>query len=170
MAHTRNEEKRLLSKDEFDLVERSRQPAIASLSDAEVGEMLARLRDMRDRAQTIERQQRREIRRKAAPSGARPASDNSGSIGKADLLASAVQRMNKERSRRRAKTARDKTRDGMVRALRSKRSMASSAPQRPASRTADEGMKPIPNETGPVSGAFDEAGHRPVLERSRKVR
>lgn len=170
MALTRRDEKRLLSKDKFDLVERSHQPLVAILSDDELGQSLSRLRELRDRAQTIKRQQRREIRGKSAPSGARPASDSSGSVGKAELLASAVRRMNKERSRRRAKAARDETRDGMVRALRSKRSTARSAPRRPASRTANQGMNPIPNEKGAISGAFDEAGRRPALERSRKVR
>lgn len=35
---------------------------------------------------------------------------------------------------------------------------------------ADEGMRTIPFEDQAPSGAFDAEGHRPVLERSRKVR
>lgn len=35
---------------------------------------------------------------------------------------------------------------------------------------ADEGVKSIPFEDQPPSGALDAEGHRPVLERSRKVR
>jgi hypothetical protein len=40
----------------------------------------------------------------------------------------------------------------------------------PASRTAGQGMRPIPNRDAAPSGALDQEGHRPVLERSRKVR
>lgn len=35
---------------------------------------------------------------------------------------------------------------------------------------ADEGLKSIPFEDQSPSGAFNAEGHRPVLERSRKVR
>lgn len=35
---------------------------------------------------------------------------------------------------------------------------------------ADEGLNPQPRPDYPPSGAFDAEGHRPVLERSRKVR
>lgn len=46
-----------------------------------------------------------------------------------------------------------------------------SAPDHPApSDHPDPGMKSIPFEDQPPSGAFDAEGHRPVLERSRKVR
>jgi len=36
--------------------------------------------------------------------------------------------------------------------------------------TADEGPVSKPRQDQPPSGAFDAEGHRPVLERSRKVR
>ncbi|MFW2341478.1 hypothetical protein [Brevundimonas sp.] len=39
-----------------------------------------------------------------------------------------------------------------------------------AGQTADEGMQPINERQGAPSGALDAEGHRPVLERSRKVR
>ena len=42
--------------------------------------------------------------------------------------------------------------------------------ERPSSRTADEGMQPLPNLDIAPSGALHAEGHRPVLERSRKVR
>jgi hypothetical protein len=48
------------------------------------------------------------------------------------------------------------------------------APDRPyldrQEKTADTGAITAPNPDAPVSGAFDAEGHRPVLERSRKVR
>jgi len=40
----------------------------------------------------------------------------------------------------------------------------------PDSRTANEGMQPLPNSGIAPSGALQQEGHRPVLERSRKVR
>lgn len=36
--------------------------------------------------------------------------------------------------------------------------------------TAAEGSIAQPNPDAPVDGAFEQEGHRPVLERSRKVR
>lgn len=55
-------------------------------------------------------------------------------------------------------------------ALQEKNSLPDPAEPRPEARTADEGMNPIPNEGEPPSGALEQEGHRPVLERSRKVR
>jgi hypothetical protein len=46
----------------------------------------------------------------------------------------------------------------------------SPGPDYPSSRTAGQGMRPIPNRDAVPSGALDQEGHRPVLERSRKVR
>ena len=45
-----------------------------------------------------------------------------------------------------------------------------SEPTYPGSRTAGEGMRPLPNRDMAPSGALEQEGHRPVLERSRKVR
>ena len=46
----------------------------------------------------------------------------------------------------------------------------SSGPDYPSSRAAGQGMRPIPNRDAAPSGALNQEGHRPVLERSRKVR
>lgn len=40
----------------------------------------------------------------------------------------------------------------------------------PTGDHADEGTQSLPRPDQPPSGAFDAEGHRPVLERSRKVR
>ena len=55
------------------------------------------------------------------------------------------------------------------RALASRRAVES-APPYPGSTTAHEGMRPLPNTAVAPSGALNAEGHRPVLERSRKVR
>lgn len=48
---------------------------------------------------------------------------------------------------------------------------AAPAPPRPEpDQTADEGMISTPQSNQAPSGALDAEGHRPVLERSRKVR
>jgi hypothetical protein len=56
-------------------------------------------------------------------------------------------------------------------ALTLKSRAAAKAPaKRPASKKAGKGMRPIPNSDIAPSGALEQEGHRPVLERSRKVR
>lgn len=56
-------------------------------------------------------------------------------------------------------------------ALALKKRAASHEPSnRPPSKTAGKGMRPIPNNDIAPSGALEQEGQRPVLERSRKVR
>jgi hypothetical protein len=55
------------------------------------------------------------------------------------------------------------------RALATKRENES-APPHPASTLGNDGMRNLPNLGIPRSGALNQEGHRPVLERSRKVR
>ncbi len=45
-----------------------------------------------------------------------------------------------------------------------------SGPRYPQPATSEEGMRSIPNREAAPSGALNQEGHRPVLERSRKVR
>jgi hypothetical protein len=100
MSQSRRDIERLLSKDEQDLVTQASHPQLGALSTEDLSSVAKRLRDARDRAQTIARRQRREMRGKAAPSGAKAAKDNAGSVEKSALLASAMQRVNKETKRR----------------------------------------------------------------------
>jgi hypothetical protein len=56
-------------------------------------------------------------------------------------------------------------------ALELKRRAASTlSPAKPSSKKAGKGMRPIPNNDETPPGALEKEGHRPVLERSRKVR
>lgn len=170
MSRTKREEMRALSKDEHELVSQTRHPAVKDLSEKELDTIVGRLRERRDRAKGIASQQRRELRGKAAPTGAAPATDDAGSGAKRDLLAAALKRANKEATRRRTATARRDLVANARKALSSRQAADKSAPERPETRHADTGMEPTPNTKIAPSGAFDEAGHRPVLERSRKVR
>ncbi|MEH3145380.1 MAG: hypothetical protein PGN34_08525 [Methylobacterium frigidaeris] len=166
MSRTRRDEARLLSTDEHALVDQTHHPALRGLSDRDLSDLVGRLRERRDRARDVARQQHREFRGKAAPSGTRAATDNSGTREKAALLAAAVQRASKENERRRHASARSDLTRNARRALAMRQAAGDPAEGRPSSQTPGEGMRPIPNEGIAVSGAFDAEGHRPVLERS----
>jgi hypothetical protein len=56
------------------------------------------------------------------------------------------------------------------RALAMKKAADSDPQWPPATQTANEGMQPSPNTDTAPSGALEQEGQRPVLERSRKVR
>ena len=99
MSVQRNNAARLLTEQELTDVNASRYPDLLLLARPDMVALLKRLREQRDRAQTISRQQRREMRGKAAARGTAPAQDNTGTIEKAQVLAQAVKRVNKEIAR-----------------------------------------------------------------------
>ena len=144
MAISRKEEARLLDKDEAALVEKSHHPEIGSLDDKALADTIKRIRERRDRAREIGQRQRREMRGKAKPQGAKPAGDNLGTKHKMAVLAQALKRLNSEQTRRRELSARQATASGMKRAMELK--AAASAPKRPSSKTADKGMKAKPSK------------------------
>lgn len=170
MSRTRRDEARLLSNHEHELVQQTHHPTVRDLSNSDLTDLIRRLREQRDRARDVSRQQRREVRGKSAPSGSRPAIDNSGTKEKGALLAAALKRTSKEKERRRVSSARQELESNAHRALAMKQAAGDPATNRPSSRTAGEGMQAVPNESIPPSGALNAEGHRPVLERSRKVR
>lgn len=170
MSRTRTEEQRLLAQDELLLVEQTRQPTVQTIADTELASLVSALRQRRDRAREVASRQRREMRGKADPSGKRPAADDTGSRGKVEFLSAAVKRANKEFARRKRGSAREELTANAKRALASRKAADARSPRRPISRTAGEGMRAIPNAGVAVSGALEQEGHRPVLERSRKVR
>lgn len=159
------QEARLLTADEAELVGRSHHPRIQDVATRDLDDLIRRLRERRDRARGIAHRQRREMRGRASPAGARPAADDTGSRHKAALLASAVKRASKERERRRAAEARG----GLVfharRALALRREAGDPASGRPDSRTAHEGMNPVPNESEAPSGALRQEGQEIAMRR-----
>lgn len=170
MSRTRTEDQRLLTQDELLLVDQTRHPVVKTIAESELASLVAALRQRRDRARDVANRQRREMRGKADPSGLRAAADDAGSRGKLGLLAAALKRANKEHARRKSEAARTDLATNARRALASKKAADARAPERPSSRAASEGMRAIPNEGMAVSGALEQEGQRPVLERSRKVR
>lgn len=105
MALTRKDEARALDRDEQGLVEKSHHPALKALDDAALLELSNLMRQRRDRAQTLARQQRRELRGKAVAKGATPTTGDAGARLKHEVLAKAVRRLNAERERRGRQTA-----------------------------------------------------------------
>ncbi len=142
MARSIKQERRLLSADELTLVEKSHHPALSMLPDHDLRDLRQLLRERRDRAQDIAARQRRELRGKAAPKGARPATGDSGIREKRNLLAAALQRLNKEAARREAKAARQELIDNAKRALELRRAADASTPRPLPGRTANEGINP----------------------------
>lgn len=168
MARNRREEQRLLTRDEAELVDRTRHPALAGLPDGELSDLVARLRERWDRAGDIAKRQRREMRGKAGAAGATPAADDTGTRAKRDLLAAALQRANKERSRRGAQAARADLKANARRALALRRAAGTHAlgARPPGEPAAGTGMRPLPDADTAPSGALDAEGHRPVLHRT----
>lgn len=142
MARSLKHERQLLSSDELTLVEKTHHPALGLLPEQDLAELRKRVRERRDRAQTIAARQRREMRGKAASKGVRAATNDSGTREKRDLLAAAVQRLNKEAARREAKAARQALIDNAKRAHELHQAAGTTAPRPSPGRTANEGIKP----------------------------
>jgi hypothetical protein len=178
MTDLSKEEERALSRDELELVSTARQPALGALDDRALGDLIARLRERRDRARAMADRQRREMRGKAAPSGATAAADNAGTRSKEHFLGAALARAMQERERRQLTGGEmadegtgESQQDIAEKALAMKREAEEAEPDHPdPGAPADEGMQPNPNEGIAPSGAFDAEGHKVVVERSRKVR
>jgi hypothetical protein len=145
MARSIKQEQRLLSADELSLVEKSHHPALDLLPGDDLRELRKLLRERRDRAQDIAARQRRELRGKAAPKGARPATGDSGTREKLGLLAAALKRLNKEAARREAKAARQELIDNAKRAFELRRESLAKSVRPSPGRTANDGISPKPS-------------------------
>lgn len=159
---------RLLDKTEFDLVARTRRGKLADEKDEQLRDLARTLRDRRDKARTVARQQRREFRGKVPPQGTRPASDNTGTKAKADALTVALKRVGAEQTRRAEKLRAPSQRSLARKALILKQRQL--AAERPKSRTAGRGMKSVENPKAAKSGALKDAGARPAMMRAKIAR
>ncbi|ODT08090.1 MAG: hypothetical protein ABS58_04330 [Mesorhizobium sp. SCN 65-20] len=106
MAVSRKQEERALSKDEWELVQKSHHPTVQDLSDSDLRDLLKTVRERRDRARGEVNRKRREMRGKAAPKGAQPAAKDEGTRKKLGVLAMSMRRLNGEHERRRQLAAR----------------------------------------------------------------
>ena len=168
MAQSTRATARLLDKTEAEFVERTQRAAIVTLSDQDLRELGMQLRQRRDKARDAARRQKREMRGKAEPKGAKPATDNTGTKAKADALTAALKRVGAERTRREEKAKLPSQRSLARKALALKQRQL--AAERPASRTASKGMRPVENPKAAKSGALNDAGARPAMMRSKMAR
>ncbi|KRE02684.1 hypothetical protein ASE61_15555 [Bosea sp. Root670] len=168
MAQSSKATARLLDKAERDLVAHSQRGAIGALPDDELRDLAAKLRERRDKARDGARRQKREMRGKAEPKGAKAASDNTGTKAKADALTAALKRVGAERTRRaeKAKVPSQRSLARKALALKQRQRVA----ERPANRTASKGMRPVENPKAAKSGALNDAGARPAMMRSKIAR
>ena len=169
MARSRKNEQRELDADEAGLVARLRHPDLAEMPDSNLHDLVRLIRERRDRARDIASRQRREMRGKAAPSGAEPASGDSGTRRKLDVLAAALKRAGKEVTRRRGQEARSNLVDSARRALAMKQE-AGSERTTPAYRTSNEGMAVNQNDTARLHKNIDEGSAVVQREQSHGAR
>lgn len=173
MTGAKRHDHRLLSKEQQTLIAKTRHPLVKNLTDDDLAEVVAQLCEHRDRARATGRFKRGELRSQSMNAGVvrakSPTSESDGHRAKRTMLVAAVKRANRESERRRNKSARNELVSNAKRALTMKKA-ARTEIQRPSSRTAHDGMHPIPNADIAPSGALEQEGQRPVLERSRKVR
>ncbi|MEH6663357.1 MAG: hypothetical protein V7678_00775 [Brevundimonas sp.] len=162
MARSRKADERYLDKDERELCERARQPALREMKKDDLVDLARRLRERRNRARDIARDQRR-----SASRGGKPVEGETGSDRKKALLSAGMKRVNRELDRRRAGDRSAAATANLKKALKRKRASQWSGP---AYRNAKEGLNPTPNTGIAPSGALDAEGHEPVLQRSRMAR
>ncbi|MEO1191542.1 MAG: hypothetical protein AAFY02_07285 [Pseudomonadota bacterium] len=157
MIDSRKAEARALDADEREMIEATHHPEIQDLNDKDLHDLARRVRERRDRAQRLAQQRRREMRGKAAPRGAEASRDDSGSKLKADVLASAMRRINAEVKRRSNMRARLTLIANQQRAYEMAHALERGHEQF-NSRTAHDGMRPKQNrKTGRIGSAM-EAG------------
>lgn len=100
MSISRRDEERALSKDEREIVAKTHHPQLQELDDKELSSVIKLLRERRDKASGEVQRRRREMRGKAAPKGNEAATSASGNKVKLEVLATAMRRLNAERTRR----------------------------------------------------------------------
>jgi hypothetical protein len=142
MAVSRKVEARALAADELDLVERSHHPAVQSIPDRDLGDLVKLVRERRAKARTEAHRRRREMRGKSDPKGASRSKADQGSHLKLEVLATALRRLNAEAQRRRAMAASAALVANARKALRLKEEAQPDDPA-PNSRTARDGMRNI---------------------------
>lgn len=176
------DEQRALSREEMELSDQARQPALGRLSDKDLSDLVGLLRVRRNRARDIAARQGREARGKAGPRGTNPAGGNAGTQSKAGYLTAALDRASEERDRRAGTTAPGTSASDTPsqKALSEKAAamkddaaspmLEGGGPLHPSDPDADPGkagLAQTQRDTAP-SGALDHAGDLPARERSRE--
>jgi hypothetical protein len=144
MSESARNEERYLSTAEREIVARTHLPALKELAADDLVQTKKLVRELRDRARDIAHRQRRQIRGKAAPRGAQPASDDAGSRRKLSILAAAMKRLSAESRRRRERAAKAELVANAHTALALKRGAAHRHHPAPG-RTSRRGMRAKPS-------------------------
>lgn len=157
MSTPKDTEKKMLTEAEFEVVQKTHYPALAALSKDEIAGIVQRIRTYRNKARDIAHQQRREMRGKSAPRGARPAQDDTGTSIKKQMFAHALKRAN--RALGRLEAAENKPSQAVLarRALAMKRANRKQHHPNPG-RTAHGSAQPKPSERPTVEVDPREVG------------
>ena len=163
-------EARLLSAAELEVVNASRPPATQQASNEQLKVLAQRLRRARDRAKDVAARQKREMRGKAHPRGAKPTGDNTGTLAKAQVLEEAIERVEEELSENLTTTTTTQA-DLSRHALELK--LSRPGPPHPSSgRSASEGMKPKerqkPLRVGASKGEVGRVSQEGKVAQARK--
>jgi hypothetical protein len=138
-------ERRVLSHDEHEVILRSHHPEIYEAELDDLKALRQRLRDMRDKASTLARAKRREIRGKGPPRGESFPGIAEHPLQRRRVFAAAVKRVNKEIDRIQKLEARTAHVEAARRALAMRRA-AQFPPHPPAGATSRDGMRALPSQ------------------------
>jgi hypothetical protein len=136
-------ERSILSYDEHEIILRSHHPEIYDASLDDLRALRQRLREMRDKERTLERENRRAVRGKGAQRGASFPGTAEHPLRRKQVFAAALKRVNREIDRMHKLEAR--TLEAARRAL-GKRCAAQFLPRPPAGDTPSEGMRSLPSQ------------------------
>lgn len=95
MPLTEKDEKRVLSKAEYDFVQQTRAPAVDDLKVRELRDLVTQIRRYRDKAKDVSHGQRREMRGKKGPRGTAAATSNDAQTYKKQIFNNALKRVNR---------------------------------------------------------------------------
>jgi len=144
MAMSCKLERSLVSHEEYDVIRTSHHPEIYDLNLPDLEKLRGRLKQMRDKEQTLARQKQRERRGKAEPRGASFPGTSEQPMKRQQIFAKALKRLNNEIKRTRYLEARAANVDAARRALAMRRA-ANFSVHPAAGDTANEGMTPRPS-------------------------
>lgn len=146
MAISRKQEERALTNAEQELVSKSRHPAVQELGDKELSSLNKLVRERRDKARDEVQRRKREMRGKSDPKGTEAATSVHGNKAKLEVLATAVQRLNAERTRRKRMAAQLSQTDLSRRALALKQTSEDDDGAPFNTRHAHRGMRKVASD------------------------
>jgi hypothetical protein len=138
-------ERSILSYDEHEVILRSHHPKIYDTGLDDLKALRERLRDMRDKARTLAREKRREVRGKAPSRGESFPGTAEHPLQRKQVFAAALKRVNREIDRMQKLEARTAHIEDARRALAMRRA-AQFPPRPPPGDTASEGMRALPSQ------------------------